>query len=348
MRLNFWLAAVLVTVLIMPVGGNGAVAQATGDEVARLRKRVDQLEEQLVNLQVVIGTLESIAKGRIDASVPPAASAPGSPALGGGGTTGALPGDSESRLRTLEMQVQALASQVSRQKSGTPADASDEAGPVSPDGLAQPGAANGPLSPGTGVDQNVGNAPSTGGFGSVSVTDSAATGTAGGDPIGQIITGADTLAPATNTGSADRQGVAGRSAPTKVATLDDSSPAAMYEEAYRYLLRQDYGAAETAFAEFLKRHPRDERAGDAQFWLGESHYVRGQYRRAADAFLKGYKSYPAGAKAPDSLLKLAMSLSRLGQKDAACATFGEVRTRYAKGPAYLTRRTMKEQQRAGC
>ena len=49
--------------------------------------------------------------------------------------------------------------------------------------------------------------------------------------------------------------------------------------------------------------------------------MRGQYKNAADAFLKGYKKYKSGDKAPDTLLKLGMSLAELGQKDAACSTF---------------------------
>ena len=48
--------------------------------------------------------------------------------------------------------------------------------------------------------------------------------------------------------------------------------------------------------------------------------MRGQYKNAADAFLKGYKKYKSGDKAPDTLLKLGMSLAELGQKDAACST----------------------------
>ena len=33
--------------------------------------------------------------------------------------------------------------------------------------------------------------------------------------------------------------------------------------------------------------PQDPLASSAQYWIGESYYVRGQYKNAADAFLKG-------------------------------------------------------------
>ena len=65
--------------------------------------------------------------------------------------------------------------------------------------------------------------------------------------------------------------------------------------------------------------PNDPLAGNAQYWIGETYYVRGQYKNAADAFLKGYKKYKSSEKAPDTLLRLGMALAELGQKDAACS-----------------------------
>ncbi len=101
-------------------------------------------------------------------------------------------------------------------------------------------------------------------------------------------------------------------------------PEKAYETAYGFLLQQDYDSAERAFTSFLGQFPADKLAGNAQYWLGETHYVRGQYGPAAQAFLKGYSGFKKGPKAPDSLLKLAMSLSRLGQKEQSCASFTEL------------------------
>jgi tol-pal system protein YbgF len=128
----------------------------------------------------------------------------------------------------------------------------------------------------------------------------------------------------------------------------ETNPKQLYETAYGYLLQRDYGAAESAFDEFLRRHPNDPLAGNAQYWLGESLYVRGQYRAAAGAFLKGYQTYGKSAKAPESLLKLAMSLQRLGQKDAACSSFNELSTRFPSAPAHVKSTAQAERQRAGC
>ena len=54
------------------------------------------------------------------------------------------------------------------------------------------------------------------------------------------------------------------------------------------------------------------------------------------------------AKAPDSLLKLAMSLERLGQKDQACLSYGELGTKFPNAPAHVKARAQSERQRIGC
>src|SRR5690606_34306974 len=127
--------------------------------------------------------------------------------------------------------------------------------------------------------------------------------------------------------------------------LGGGDPKQAYEAAYGYLLQQNYSAAESAFEDFLKRYPEDALAGNAQYWLGESLYVRGQYKAAASAFLKGYQTYQRSAKAPDSLLKLAMSLDRLGQKDAACSSFEELNSRFPNAPSHVKTRAQTERQR---
>ena len=104
----------------------------------------------------------------------------------------------------------------------------------------------------------------------------------------------------------------------------------------------------SAFDDFLKRFPTNLLSGNAQYWLGETHFVRGQYKAAAGAFLKGYQTYTQSAKAPDSLLKLAMSLDRLGQKDAACSSYSELNTKFPNAPQSVKARAQSERQRVGC
>ncbi len=78
--------------------GGGAAAAASAD--AGLKSRVDALEEQLVDMQVVVGTLESLTKNGGGSS---AAAAP-FPSAGSGADT--------ARIDSLETQVRALTAQV--------------------------------------------------------------------------------------------------------------------------------------------------------------------------------------------------------------------------------------------
>jgi TolA-binding protein len=75
--------------------------------------------------------------------------------------------------------------------------------------------------------------------------------------------------------------------------------------------------------------------------------VQANYRAAAQAFLTGYQSYPKNRKAPDSLLKLGMSLTQLGQKDQACAAFATIEAKYPKATE-ARKRAQNESDKSGC
>lgn len=125
-------------------------------------------------------------------------------------------------------------------------------------------------------------------------------------------------------------------------------PRTDYDRAYNSILNGDYSAAELSFRQFLSTYPDNALAPDAQYWLGESLFVRAQYREAADAFLAGYKAYPKSAKAPDALLKLGLSLSGLGEREAACRTFDAVLKQYPDASNALSQRVKFEQSSANC
>lgn len=133
-----------------------------------------------------------------------------------------------------------------------------------------------------------------------------------------------------------------------VSEPENTDAQSLYKDAYSHMLRRDYASAESAFGALLKNHPQSRMAGNAQYWLGETYYVRGKYRPAADAFLKAYRNYTNGVKAPDSLMKLALSLTRLGQKSAACKTFDELDSKYPNAPSHVKQRAGMERRRAGC
>jgi tol-pal system protein YbgF len=129
-------------------------------------------------------------------------------------------------------------------------------------------------------------------------------------------------------------------------------PSGTAQEQYNYafgLLRQtDYPAAEQALRAFIQRYPNDPLAANAQYWLGETYYVRKDYNGAAAAFAEGYQKYPKGGKAPDSLLKLGMALGNLGQKADACRAFARLDRDFPSAPANIKERASSEKQRLSC
>jgi tol-pal system protein YbgF len=124
-------------------------------------------------------------------------------------------------------------------------------------------------------------------------------------------------------------------------------PEVMYERSYENLLRRQFGEAESGFRTFLDKHRDHSLAGNAQYWLGETYYVQGDYKEAAQAFLVGYRDFPKGRKAADSLLKLGLSLGRLGQKQQACAAYSQVDDQFPKATE-ARKRAQSELKRAGC
>ena len=122
-----------------------------------------------------------------------------------------------------------------------------------------------------------------------------------------------------------------------------------YEAAYGLLLKKrDYVSAEKALKSFIEEYPKHTLAGNAYYWLGETFYVRNNYVGAAKAFANGYDKFPEGAKAPDNLLKLGLSLKAMGQKDDACTIFGKLTNNYPDAPAVIVTRLKQEWAEAAC
>src|SRR6476619_3140912 len=134
-----------------------------------------------------------------------------------------------------------------------------------------------------------------------------------------------------------------------LATLAPSqTPRDEYDLAYGYVLRKDYALAEEGFRSFLSRYPGDRMTGDATYWLGESLFQRQRYRDAAEAFLNVSTKYEATPKAPDALLRLGQSLAALGEKEAACASLGEVVRKFPRASAGVKQGVEREQKRVRC
>jgi tol-pal system protein YbgF len=134
-----------------------------------------------------------------------------------------------------------------------------------------------------------------------------------------------------------------------LATLPPSqTPRDEYDLAYGYLLRKDYALAEDSFRSFLSRYPNDRLTGDATYWFGESLFQRQRFRDAAEAFLNVSTKFESASRAPDALLRLGQSLAALGEKEAACASLGEVLRKFPRASAAVKQGVDREQKRVRC
>jgi tol-pal system protein YbgF len=129
--------------------------------------------------------------------------------------------------------------------------------------------------------------------------------------------------------------------------LQPDTPESLYKRSDESLLRRQFPEAEQGFKDFLAKFPDHSLAGSAQYWLGETFYVQGDYRTAAQNFLSGYQKYPKSRRAPDSLLKLGLALNKMGQKSQACAALGNVSSEFPKA-VEAKKRAQTEFKRAGC
>lgn len=316
----------LVAGLALALPAAPSLAQQGDDSVA---SRLSRLEEKVKDLQVMVRTMESFARTKPGAVLSQEAPAPQVPPPGAdlGPRIDALEtqiGALTSHLERIGKQMGALEAKLSALEAAPPP--TPLSPPVEPPPLRQ-GAA--PLDPGEAT-------AALGAVGGEDDDDSR-------DPKARWYgpkPGSDTSAPPLESQGDLPQNL--------TAALGGGNAQNLYQRGYGALLQKDYEAAEGAFRDLLDTYPSDPLAADAQYWIGESYYVRGQYKNAADAFLNGYKKYKSSQKAPDSLLKLAMSLAELGQKDAACSTFDELKTKFPQAPEHVSDEARAWRKKTGC
>jgi len=98
----------------------------------------------------------------------------------------------------------------------------------------------------------------------------------------------------------------------------------LYDEAYTLFHQQRYAEAEASFRQLIERFADSELADNAQFWIGECRYARGDFSSALAAFTTTVQRYPAGNKVPDAMLKAGKCLEALGDLTRAKESYREV------------------------
>ncbi len=122
----------------------------------------------------------------------------------------------------------------------------------------------------------------------------------------------------------------------------------LYESALKDLKDSKNKDAENKFLKFLSAYPTDQLAGNAQYWLGEVYYKQQDFKKAAVAFKEGYSKFPNGAKGPDCLLKLGLTMKALNKREDACTAFVNLPIVFDKVSDDISSRAKKEAEALGC
>ncbi|HEX2528095.1 MAG TPA: tetratricopeptide repeat protein [Geminicoccus sp.] len=127
------------------------------------------------------------------------------------------------------------------------------------------------------------------------------------------------------------------------------SPRERFDAGMARLKAGDWSGAEAAFASVVASAPDDPVAPNAAYWQAETYYARKEWPQAAASFARNVRTYGAeAARSPDNVLKLGMALSRMGDRDKACAAFSEFDRRYTNATAALKQMASREKVNAGC
>ena len=108
------------------------------------------------------------------------------------------------------------------------------------------------------------------------------------------------------------------------AQVPADSPEAAYQAAFAQLKEGRYDEAAAGFKDFVARYRDHELASNAQYWLGEAHYVKREYPQALAAFEGVLSTYSGARKAPDALLKAGYCHYELKRYDLARVALARV------------------------
>ena len=157
------------------------------------------------------------------------------------------------------------------------------------------------------------------------------------------------LVPPAETGAAETGAAgSGEAAAPAEGALPQGTPLEQYEYARGLLAKADYPGAEKTLKVFIKTYPSNDLTENAEYWLAETYYVRSNYVDAAKTYADGYKKFPAGAKAPDNLLKLGLSLANLDQAEQACKAFAEIDRKFPAARTDIRDRAAAERKQRAC
>ena len=99
------------------------------------------------------------------------------------------------------------------------------------------------------------------------------------------------------------------------------SPTQLYESALKDRSSGNLDLARQGFEEYLKWFAATDLAPNAQFYVGQIHYDKGEFPAAVSAFDAVLERFPSNNKTPDAMYMKGMALLRSGEKTKAGQEF---------------------------
>lgn len=141
--------------------------------------------------------------------------------------------------------------------------------------------------------------------------------------------------------------------------LPEGPAQVQYEQAMALLHKAQYSAAEQAFKNFMKHHPKHALNVNAKYWLGETYLIQNRFAESAVMFAEVYQTFhqqsqsgaskdkikQSRAKAPEALLKLVFALKGMKKDQDACATLAQLDQEFPQLPQNLIK--LAEKARIG-
>ncbi len=128
------------------------------------------------------------------------------------------------------------------------------------------------------------------------------------------------------------------SPPESPPSLEERSLSAteIYLRAFSNYTSGRYDKAIAGFRDFLERHPDNEYAANAEFWIGECYYSQQKFTEAATHFVGMAEKYPQSARTPQALLNAARAYLELGHNDQGRQIIDFLRQQYPESAAAET------------
>ena len=114
-----------------------------------------------------------------------------------------------------------------------------------------------------------------------------------------------------------------------------TSPQRLWDAAYSDYGLGQYDLAISGFESFIKFFPRDDRADDAQVYIGNAHLQAGRNDKAVEAFDLAIRTYPGGNAIPDAYYRKGLALQNLKQLESAREAFETVIRNYPQSAAAI-------------